>query len=266
MNDHANHNNGTPPPWQRQPGESARAFAAFTVYRDLPATERSLDAVCRRLADDDPAAPFRRRSGARVRRRSGQVSAWSSTFHWVERATAWDAEKDRLALEAEAEAIREMRRQHAAEAVQFRQRALAELARIAEGAMTPAVVVRMFAEAVKIEIVARTGNQPPPWLQTETHDGRSFTQNMLSDPIASDLACELLRRVAGRPGQPGGNGVGADPGQVAAGTAPGPAQPQAAGRGGGADPPADGLRPATPRQEPAGQRVPPSLVPRDLPR
>jgi hypothetical protein len=64
-------------PWERQPGESARAFEAFTLYRDA-GPERSQRAVARRLG----------KSGALIGR-------WSSAHRWVLRADAWDTEQDR---------------------------------------------------------------------------------------------------------------------------------------------------------------------------
>jgi hypothetical protein len=225
-----NHTNDTSPhppvaPWQRQPGETAKAFAAFAVYRDLPPAERSLDETCRRLAGKEKVAPGGHPNGTRRRRqRYGRVIFWCQEHHWVERSAAWDQEKDRLGLEAEAEAIKEMRRQHAAEAVQFRQRALAELAKIAAGAMTPAVVVRMFSEAVRIEVMSRVGNQPVPWQQGGVNNDRDFTLRTLQDPLAADLACQLLERLAGGTAQPRGPGVARQPGTVAGPAPPGVAQ------------------------------------------
>ena len=65
-------------PWERQPDETARMFAAFGDYRDMHPTVRSLAKVAERLGCS-----------------STHVENLSRQHRWVERATAWADEKDR---------------------------------------------------------------------------------------------------------------------------------------------------------------------------
>lgn len=59
-------------PYDRLPEESAPAFEAFALYRDM-GVERSTDEVARQLGKS-----------------SALIQRWSSTHRWVERVTAWD--------------------------------------------------------------------------------------------------------------------------------------------------------------------------------
>lgn len=86
-------------PWERQPDESPKAFAAFTAYRSLPGDRRSLVAARDNLGEA---------SG------SGRTyEAWSAEWSWVDRALAWDDELDRLAREKQIEEVLEMSKRHA---------------------------------------------------------------------------------------------------------------------------------------------------------
>lgn len=60
-------------PWDRQPGETARAFAAFGVYRDL-GPFRSIRQTARTLGKD-----------------VSYLSTFSAQHDWQERAALWDA-------------------------------------------------------------------------------------------------------------------------------------------------------------------------------
>ena len=64
--------------WERQPGETSKAFAAFCVYRDLGPT-RSLSKV-----------------GQTLGRSVQWMEHWSSIHSWVVRAAASDSEQDRI--------------------------------------------------------------------------------------------------------------------------------------------------------------------------
>lgn len=80
-----------PAPWERQEGETPRAWAAFVVYRDMgPARSYG------KVRDAQGKAP------GYVR----QIEKWSSTNRWVNRVAAWDAEQDRVTREARLQSLR----------------------------------------------------------------------------------------------------------------------------------------------------------------
>ena len=73
------------PLWdERQPGEGLKAWAAFTIYRDLPNRERSIDEAWRK-------AKKRKRGAA-----PGRWQLWSRAHRWVERVQAYEAHLDDL--------------------------------------------------------------------------------------------------------------------------------------------------------------------------
>ena len=59
-------------PWEQQPGESAKAFEAFAIYRDM-GVERSVRKVTQRL-----------------NKSLTLIGKWSSRYNWPERARAYD--------------------------------------------------------------------------------------------------------------------------------------------------------------------------------
>jgi hypothetical protein len=81
-------------PWERLDREHARAYAAFRAFRDLGPTRRVEQAI-------ELTVEARR-----------TVMRWSSTFHWFDRAEAWDEECYRIEDSERLEAIRQMHRVH----------------------------------------------------------------------------------------------------------------------------------------------------------
>lgn len=146
--------------WERRPGESARAYAAFCMYRDLPPRERSLT----RVAEDIAKASTKQRHVASIRRR---LSDWSSKWNWVERAAAWDEERDRIARQAQIEAIKEMRERHASEAMMLQKKALDRLRAMDARELAPNDVLRYLIEAAKLERLARG---EPETVEEQRHD------------------------------------------------------------------------------------------------
>ena len=79
--------------WERQPSETAKAYAAFLLYRDLPAIDRSISAAREGHQKD--------RKGT-VR----QWNGWSTRNDWVNRAAEHDSDlasrrRERMAKEME---------------------------------------------------------------------------------------------------------------------------------------------------------------------
>jgi hypothetical protein len=92
--------------FERQPGESAKAYRAFCCYRDLGA-ERSLAKAAETYYGS--------------RKNLAQVGLWSRKFDWVDRAQAWDDFVAMIRLDAIEESQHESAADFAA-----RQRALDE--------------------------------------------------------------------------------------------------------------------------------------------
>ena len=67
-------------PWDRQPGETPEAFAAFCLYRDLPAVDRSIVAAVAQHRQNGGKAPVR------------NWETWSSLYNWRERGLASDSD------------------------------------------------------------------------------------------------------------------------------------------------------------------------------
>ncbi len=131
----------TPKPWERQPGETTKAFEAFCIYRDL-GVDRSLAKVAEQL----------KKSGTLMGR-------WSGTYDWVNRAAAWDNEQDRIEREtAEKErikAIKSMRKRHAGLASAMLVKAATALQQLQPDEITPNEISRMVDVASKLERISR---------------------------------------------------------------------------------------------------------------
>lgn len=88
--------------WDRLENETAKAYAAFAVYRDL--------------------GPLRSlvRARDKLGKRPGYetlLGRWSRRYNWVERAQAWDAHLDEITKTTTEETRKEMARRHIESAI-----------------------------------------------------------------------------------------------------------------------------------------------------
>jgi len=127
-------------PWERQFGESRKAFEAFTVYRDM-GTTRSQERVARELG------------------KSAQLMArWSSRWDWVGRVAAWVDEQDRQNRVSQVEAVQKMNERHASLAAALTGKVIQKLQAMSAKdveAMTPTAMGRLLEVGVKVERQAR---------------------------------------------------------------------------------------------------------------
>lgn len=168
-----------PAPWEKQPEETPRAFEAFCVYRDL-GPNRSLA-----------------KTGQKLGKNLTTIQQWSARYRWVERATAWDQEQDRLAREAAIKARMEMAERHAKAALVLMQKALQKLAKMGPDDLEPADVARFLDLAVKIERLSR--GEPAEIVRAEDGGERQVTDRERTEIarriLGNKRARELLRRL-----------------------------------------------------------------------
>ena len=112
--------------WERQDGESGKAYEAFLAYRDMGAARR-------------------------LGKSRALIDRWRRQWNWEERARAYDKELDRAAYEEALQAVREMSRRHIDMARQMQDKALEALSSLEPDAIRPKDIVAMAHEGVRIE-------------------------------------------------------------------------------------------------------------------
>lgn len=124
-------------PWERQEGETPKAFEAFSIYRDM-GIDRSLRKVVQQL-----------------NKNLTTIAEWSSKYEWVDRVAAWDAEQDRIARLEQIKDIKKMRKRHASIAGQMLLKAAEALQIIPADEVKASDVSRLVDVASKLERLSR---------------------------------------------------------------------------------------------------------------
>jgi len=126
-------------PWERQDGESAKAFEAFRTYRDL-GPSRSIAKACSVLRGPG----FSR----------DMFKTWSARWKWVNRAAQWDSYLDEQRRKETENEITKMNKRHAEAAKMFQSKAIERLRNINLEEIDASQAIRFLAEGVKIERLA----------------------------------------------------------------------------------------------------------------
>jgi hypothetical protein len=172
-------------PWERQPSETAAAFAAFRRYRDMDAEYRSV----RKLVQT---YPVKDRTAAKLR----HLQTWSAAHHWVARALAWDEYRDRDARRTQIEEIRTMAREHADAASRLVRKGLEALEKLKIEDMTPGEVVKFVVDGAKLERLARGEPESIVDVPSKAPTGQQSVRELLSsDPELAKQAAIFSSQV-----------------------------------------------------------------------
>ena len=124
-------------PWERQKGESEKAFEAFAIYRDM-GEKRTIVAVCKRL-----------------KKSRTLIDRWKDRWEWQERVRAYDNDLER---EARAKAIKDrkdMTARHIGIAMQLQKKALEALQGLSVEDMSPKDIKEYIKMATDLERLNR---------------------------------------------------------------------------------------------------------------
>lgn len=150
----------TDKPWERQKGESEKAYEAFAAYRDM-GPERSITKVSQSL-----------------NKTRTLIGRWSSQWNWTERVRAYDNE---LEKEARAKAVKDrkaMTDRHIGIAMQLQKKALEALGSLSVEDMSPKDIKEYIKMATDLERLNRT-------LEEESSKGGDNAPTQLADTIIS---------------------------------------------------------------------------------
>ena len=151
-------------PWERQPGETEKAYEAFLIYKNL-GPGRTVTEVAKELT------------------KSRQLLArWSSQYRWKDRASEYDRENERKEQIATQKARKEMIKRHIQIGTTLQGKAIQALKNISLDEMKPQDIERFLQFGTKLESENRAKQETK-----QTRQGRS----------AAAMLAEILEKAWG---------------------------------------------------------------------
>ena len=189
--------------WDIQPGETAKAFHAFSHYRDMPPAERSIDAAY--------AGHMARCEGQQKgsKRAAGFWMRWSVSNAWVSRATAHDADLSRKRRDRRARELEEAQ-DRAAKIAHSALDRLDERLQTLDIMQIPVAVLDRWLKTLSDVELRALGHQDKVALEHSGKDGGPIQTDMkvildaLNDPEARDALDALSQRLESQPSGDGG--------------------------------------------------------------
>lgn len=168
--------------WEKLPEETNRQYEAFCIYRDM-SIERSILKVAQEWS-----------SGGHT----SKLKEWSSKYHWVERASAYDEHIDEIKRARNEEAIIEMSARHANYSLQIQEKAIEALKLVKPEELKPNDLIKWYDIAVKIERLSRGLSTENIKQESEFKGVRAdaITKENLEKPEIRRKANQLIRAIA----------------------------------------------------------------------
>ena len=155
-------------PWERQDGESAKAYQAFCKYLDM-GEKRSIRAVAQQLGKS-----------------ATLMARWSSTWHWPDRVAEYEADRRQAYKKAQNDAEK-MAKRHINIALKMQEKALAALNATKPEYIQVRDMITLLREATKLERDSRVD------VETRTAPLRSEQEvedDLVNDWIAGVIAAD----------------------------------------------------------------------------
>jgi len=123
-------------PWERQDGETEKAFSAFKAYLEME--DRNVTSLAKRLS------------------KSRQlVDKWKQKYNWQERCIAWDKSLQEIEYKTAVRERKKMAKRHIAIAMSMQAKAVEALKQIDVSKLNANEIIRLFDTSVKIERLSR---------------------------------------------------------------------------------------------------------------
>lgn len=174
-------------PWERQPSEGWRAFHAFTIYRDLKPNERFASNVAKSIGKSE-----------------SSVYRLSKKWRWDDRVCAYLEYLDEQKRKLDNVLRQEMRDRHARLCINMLDKAQQRLETLDLDTLTARDVVAFIDSGIKNERLSRgeatenvkSENKVSGEVKINHEVEIGIGKKVVEDARASELACELLERLA----------------------------------------------------------------------
>jgi hypothetical protein len=197
-----------PKPWMKLNEETPKAYEAFCIYRDL-GPGRTIPAVQAEYS----------KSPSYIR----QLHEWSSKYDWVDRAAAYDVMVDEKRVEASIDKAVRAAAKHASAAEKLIDKGLEALAAKDATNVTVDGIRGLIGDGVRLQrlslglVTDSTKQEVSGNVRIDTTDR---VRQLLEDPEATRLACDLAERLGSNKADTGIVRKVREPGPVEAGEAP----------------------------------------------